>query len=136
MVVDVLASTAERLRLFSGSAMAPVLVEPLQGFAPDFMGQLAKETISIASDIIGQLGGLSLAYRDGQTGQISRQTAYGIASYDPGRDKWAFIANPHGMQPIGDSFVEVACSTDELRIAYLDGRLADAADSPLHPREP
>ncbi|MCA9330581.1 hypothetical protein KC957_00910 [Candidatus Saccharibacteria bacterium] len=136
VVVDILASTAERIQLLHGAVIGPVLVNPIRGFSPEAMGQLTRDTISTASELIGRLGGISLAYQDDKTGQQSRHIAYSINSYDPAHDLWEFMANPHGMLPEPGAFVEVRCTTPELRTAYLMGRLQDAPYIPLHPREP
>ena len=126
-VVDVLASTAERMQLFRSQSHGQVFVEPLSTTDPMLMYATALETIAIGSELIAKLGGLSLVYEDGITGHETHALATCITGYSVDQDTWKFATTPFGITLPPKTFLSVACTTPELREASRRGAQHNSA---------
>ena len=126
-VVDVLASTAERMRLFRSQPHGQVFVDPLGITDPMLMYTTALDTIAIGSELITRLGGLSLIYEDGITGHETHALATCITGYSVDEDTWRFATTPFGITLPPETFLSVACTTPELREASQRGAQHNSA---------
>ncbi len=132
-VIGILEDTAERMRLIGSGAVLGA-VEPLRGYRPGYIQKCFSDTVRIASEIIDGLGGLPFLYEDSETNQQVRTVARTILSYNHSLDIWIFNTSPTGtVIRHRDQYIEVACTTPEIRQNYL-AALEAQSPTPLHPR--
>lgn len=143
-LIDMLCETATTTRLFKSAAHNASLTRSA-GFADSaFSGAsfdaLVGGIFMRATEILHEIGGLPLEFKDHVTARTNRAAAYIISGYDPAQDKWVIQATQHGQPPAhGMPVMQISATTPELREAYEEALRSEAMpgyDVPLHPRQP